>query len=219
MMPRSGILAAIVLLIGGLVTAPPPRADSAMLAAADPSRVTPKLLRTCAKCHYETGISDDPEIPHLAAQRPSYLYKQLQDFRAGARDGGLMNKFARRLSDPEMADLAVLFGGRPLPAEPGVEPLPAPPLVTAGDTSRGIESCASCHGDDGRGMQDTHDAPALAGMPLSYFEMMMVAFRDGERANDADGVMRTSARGLSDDEIRLLARYYLALGGRQPLPE
>jgi cytochrome c553 len=48
---------------------------------------------------------------------------------------------------------------------------------------------------------------------------MMTAFRDGERANDADGVMRAAAKGLSDDEIGSLARYYLALGGRQPLPE
>jgi cytochrome c553 len=218
-MPTAKLLPAFFLLAGVLGSAPALQAEPAVLAAADPSRVPPKLLKTCAKCHYESGISDDPEMPHLAGQRASYLFKQLQDFKADARDGGRMNKIAKRLDEQEMADLAVLFSGKPLPAEPGVTP-PAPPsLVTAGDAGRGIESCASCHGDDGRGLSDEYDAPALAGMPLLYFETMMTAFRDGERANDADGVMRAAAKGLSDDEIGSLARYYLALGGRQPLPE
>jgi cytochrome c553 len=218
-MPTAKSFPAFFLLAGVLGTAPSVHAEPAALAAADPTRVTPKLLKTCAKCHYESGISDDPEMPHLAGQRASYLFKQLQDFKADARDGGRMNKIAKRLDEQEMADLAVLFGGKPLPAEPGVAPPAAPSLVTAGDAGRGIESCASCHGDDGRGLGGKYDAPALAGMPLLYFENMMAAFRDGERANDADGVMRDAAKGLSDDEIGALARYYLALGGRQPLPE
>jgi len=219
-MPDIKLLSAIALVIGGLGTAPLPHAaEPAALAAADPSRVMPKLLKKCAKCHYDSGVSDDPEMPHLAGQRASYLFKQLQDFRADARDGGRMNKIAKRLSDQEMADLAVLFGNKPLPTEPGVDTLSAPALVTAGDPARGIDSCAGCHGDDGRGMRETYDAPALAGMPLPYFENMMAAFRDSERANDVDGVMRASAKGLSDSEISALARYYLSLGGRHPMPE
>ena len=218
-MHTTRLITALALLAGGLAGTPRLHAEPAALAAADPSRVTPKLMKKCAKCHYESGVSDDPEVPHLAGQRASYMYKQLQDFKANARDGGRMNKTAKKLSDEQMADLSALYAGQALPAEDGVSAPAAPALVTTGDAARGIESCASCHGDDGRGKLDQYDAPAIAGGPLLYFETMMAAFRDGDRSNDADGVMGKAAKGLSDAEIGELARYYLALGGRNPIPE
>jgi cytochrome c553 len=117
-----------------------------------------------------------------------------------------------------MADLVTLYAAKPLPAEPGVEPIPAPGLVNSGDAGRGIDACADCHGDDGRGKPDEYDAPALAGMPYDYFVLAMEGFRDGERANDTDGVMGKAAKPLSDDEIATLAGYYLALGQRNRIP-
>ena len=216
--PLTVLIAIAALTLGGLATITTAHAEPAALANGDPARVTPKLLKKCAKCHYQTGISDDPEIPHLAGQRASYMYKQLQDFKADARDGGRMNKTAKKLSDQQMGDLVTLFATKPLPSEDGVTLPATPTLVTDGDPSRKIDACASCHGDDGRGKFETYDAPALAGMPLPYFEMMMQAFRDGDRTNDADGVMGTSAQGLSDEEITSLGEYYLALGGRKPMP-
>lgn len=189
------------------------------LAAADTSRVTNKLLKKCKKCHTGEGISDDPEVPHLAGQRATYMYKQLQDFKADKRDGGRMNKTAKKLSDEQMADLVTLYAGNTLPAQDGVSVPAAPGLVTTGDAGRDIDACGDCHGDDGHGKKDKYDAPALAGMPLGYFSLAMEAFREGERANDADGVMRKAAKNLSDDEIASLAQYYLALGKREPMPE
>ena len=216
--PVTTLIAIAALTLGGLAHTTSVHAEPAALASADPTRVTSKLLKKCAKCHYETGVSDDPEMPHLAGQRASYMYKQLQDFKADARDGGRMNKTAKQLSDQQMGDLVTLFAGKPLPSEDGVTLPPKPALVTDGDPSREIDACASCHGDDGRGKRDTYDAPALAGMPLPYFETMMLAFRDGDRTNDVDGVMGTAAKGLRDEEIIALAEYYLALGGRKPMP-
>jgi cytochrome c553 len=187
-------------------------ADPAALAAADPGRVDAKLLKKCAKCHYETGISDDPEMPHLAGQVASYMYKQLQDFKADRRDGGRMNKIASKLSDQQMADLSLMYTAKTLPPEDGVAALPAPGQVGGG------EGCASCHGDDGRGKKDKYDAPALAGMPYDYFVLAMEGFRDGDRSNDADGVMGKAAKPLGDDDITALAEYYLALGQRKRMP-
>lgn len=189
-------------------------AADAGLAAADPQRVSGKLIKKCAKCHLEEGVSDDPEVPHLAGQPASYLYKQLQDYKADRREGGRMNKTASRLSDQEMADLSALFASKSLPAQAGVSVLPAPAQVTAS----GDNGCAGCHGEDGRGKKDKYDAPALAGMPKPYFEMVMQAFREGERQNDADGVMRKAAKGLGDADIAALAAYYLSLGQREALP-
>lgn len=217
--PLTLLLAAVALipLSGGMLTTA--AADTALLASADPSRVTPKLMKKCTKCHNEDGVSDDPETPHLAGQGASYLYKQLQDFKADARDGGRMNKTAKKLSDQQMADLVTLYAAKPLPEQDGVSVPEAPALVSAGDAGRGIDACGDCHGPDGRGKKDKYDAPALAGMPLAYFQLQMEAFRDGERTNDADGVMGKAAKPLSDDEIASLADYYRALGKREPIPE
>ena len=125
-----------------------------------------------------------------------------------------MNKTASKLSAQEMADLSALFASKSLPAQAGVSVLPAPAQVTAA----GEKGCAGCHGEDGRGKHDKYDAPALAGMPIPYFKMVMEAFRDGERQNDADGVMREAAKGLGDADIESLAAYYLSLGQRKAMP-
>lgn len=39
----------------------------------------------CASCHDNTPTGD-PHVPHLTAQKPDYLIKQMTDFRDGARD-------------------------------------------------------------------------------------------------------------------------------------
>ena len=213
-----GLLAALVGVPLAMVPVNPAAAEPSALVAADPSRVTPKLMKKCKKCHYETGVSDDPEIPHLAGQTASYMYKQLQDFKADRRDGGRMNKTAKKLSDQQMGDLIAYYTAKALPEEDGVSAPAAPGLVTDGDGGREIDACADCHGSDGRGKKDEYDTPALAGMPYDYFVYSMESFRDGERANDADGVMGKAAKTLSDDEIASLAEYYLALGKRERMP-
>jgi cytochrome c553 len=117
-----------------------------------------------------------------------------------------------------MGDLVAYFSAKTLPAQDGVSVAAAPDLVTEGDAGRGIDACADCHGSDGRGKKGLYDAPALAGMPLDYFKYSLENFREGERTNDADGVMGKAAKALSDDEIAALADYYLALGKRTPMP-
>ena len=129
-----------------------------------------------------------------------------------------MNKTARKLNDQQMGDLVAYYAAKSLPAQDGVSVPAAPGLVGDGDAGRGMHACADCHGSDGRGKKDKYDAPALAGMPLDYFIYSMESFREGERANDADGVMGKAAKDLSDDEIATLADYYLALGKRTPMP-
>ncbi|MDJ0880811.1 MAG: c-type cytochrome [Gammaproteobacteria bacterium] len=192
-------------------------ADAAvLLAGADAQRVE-SLLGKCDRCHGDAGVSDDPEIPHLVAQSATYLLKQLQHFKAGERDGGRMNKMIRKLDEQQLADVAIYFSSKSLPAQGGVTPLAAPALVKTGDAGRNIDACASCHGDDGQGKLDQYDAPALAGMPLTYFASSLSSFADESRKSDVNGVMGKVAKALSDSEVDELARYYLALGGRAPM--
>ena len=39
----------------------------------------------CARCHGVNGISTTKGVPHLAGQRPAYLYSKLQAYQSGAR--------------------------------------------------------------------------------------------------------------------------------------
>ena len=101
-------------------------------ASAEPSSqvafdlVTIQLLRTadavrgealakeskCAKCHGDTGVSEDPEDANIAGLRASYIYKQLKDYQDKNRDDKDMYKKTRDLDDQQMADLSVWFASQ-----------------------------------------------------------------------------------------------------------
>jgi cytochrome c553 len=57
------------------------------------------LAQRCAICHGPTGISR-ADSPNLAGQYASVIYKQLLDFRSGARTNAIMTPFAVNLSGP-----------------------------------------------------------------------------------------------------------------------
>lgn len=64
---------------------------------------------SCAGCHGEKGNSAMPMFPKLASQNITYLIRQLQAFKSGARDDASMAPMAMGLSDQDMADLAVYY--------------------------------------------------------------------------------------------------------------
>jgi cytochrome c553 len=63
-------------------------------------------------------------------------------------------------------------------------------------------SCAACHGTNGNSVGIT---PTLAGLDSGYFVTQMLAFKQGERSPT---VMHHHAKGLTIDEINLLATYF-----------
>lgn len=63
-------------------------------------------------------------------------------------------------------------------------------------------SCAACHGTNGNSVGGT---PVLAGLDKSYFLKQMQSFRDGSREST---VMHHHAKGLTAEEIELLADYF-----------
>lgn len=187
------------------------------LAAGNPERGN-TLATKCDRCHGQNGVSDDDEIPHLAGQNARYIYKQLQDYKSGAREEAGMNKRARRLDDQGMADLAAWYSGLQLSEMENIK-VPVPPeLVTKGDPERSVPACNACHGDDGRGIGEESDVPVLAGMPYDYFVLTMGEFQDGSRVNDTGGVVRQFVKSISEEEVKELAEYYLALGKRRRAP-
>jgi cytochrome c553 len=72
----------------------------------------------CAVCHGPVGISQQPNVPHLAGQPEIYVVEQLRAYRSGKRTHEVMNVVARGLSDADIDDLAAWFATIEVRAEP-----------------------------------------------------------------------------------------------------
>lgn len=69
--------------------------------------------------------------------------------------------------------------------------------------SQATQTCASCHGKNG--VAQTENFPTLAGQYQDYLLHSMKAYRDGEREN---AIMSGQVQGMTDDQLKALARYY-----------
>ena len=66
--------------------------------------------------------------------------------------------------------------------------------------------CLSCHGADGR--PALADVPIIAGQQPLYLTNALTAYRDGGRSFGQALVMAEMVRGLSDDDIAALAKWF-----------
>ncbi len=162
------------------------------------------LAQRCAICHGPTGISL-ADSPNLAGQYASVIYKELLDFRSGARINAVMTPFATTLSDQDIADLAAYYAYLPrLPGFHPVEQLPKPSVVIYGAPIRGIAPCGSCHGS----LDNKTGSPWLEGQSEVYLKTQLHAFAAGQRNNDISQQMRNIARAMTAKEIDEAAAYY-----------
>lgn len=65
--------------------------------------------KLCETCHGATGLSVDPNYPHLAGQHKSYIVQALSDYRSGLRSNAIMAPFASNLSNQDIKDLAAWY--------------------------------------------------------------------------------------------------------------
>jgi sulfide dehydrogenase cytochrome subunit len=63
-------------------------------------------------------------------------------------------------------------------------------------------TCAGCHGTDGK---STGAIPSIGGKSAEYIEKAMLEYRDDKRPST---VMQRHAKGYSDEEIKLIAKYF-----------
>ena len=68
------------------------------------------------------------------------------------------------------------------------------------------ESCADCHGDDGKG---DADYPAIAGLSVEKFTKAMQEYQNGTRTKNPK--MTKEAKKLSAADMANLAAYYATL--------
>ena len=163
----------------------------------------------CTACHGENGVSSSGLYPNLAGMKAEFIYKQLDDFRAGKRMWGAMNGIAQALPSDASADVAAYFAKRTQANDShaghnGGKHDTAWRLVYIGDPARGIASCSSCHGPNGYKL----GAPTLQGQQPDYIERQLAAFAQGMRENDINRQMRTIARQLKPEEMRAIAEFY-----------
>ena len=171
----------------------------------------------CAGCHMPDGNSVIPVNPILAGQIGDYLFKQLKNFKMGegkppVRNNPVMMAMTMPLSEDDMRNVAAYFASQTMkPAASKDEAAAAlgKKLWRGGDLSKGIPACAGCHGAAGAGLPAQY--PRLAGQHPEYTEVQLKAFRSGERANDAEKVMRMIAAKMSDVEIKAVSEYAASL--------
>jgi cytochrome c553 len=162
------------------------------------------LAQRCAICHGPTGISR-ADSPNLAGQYAAVIYKELHDFRSGARTNAVMSPFAVNLTDQEIADLAAYYAYLPrLPAYHPGPPLAPTRIVIYGAPTRGIAPCGSCHGS----LDNKTGSPWLEGQSAVYLKDQLEAFASGQRRNDINAQMRNVARAMTPAEIEEAAAYY-----------
>lgn len=162
------------------------------------------LAMQCAICH-ASGRHSQPDTPNLEGQPAAAVYKQLRDFKAGARANAVMTPFAVNLTEPDMVDIAAYYAY--LPRQPGLRPdatIAAPAIVVRGAAMRNIPACSSCHG----GGEIKAGAPWLEGQSAAYLKEQLVAFATGRRRNDISEQMRNIARRMNPQEIDAAAAYY-----------
>jgi len=163
----------------------------------------------CVACHVPDGSSAAPNIPRMAGQSVFAIYKQLHDFRSGARVNETMSAMVQGLDDQAIADVATYYGR----LRRGASDLQNPPyvglqvenLVVNGDVARRLPPCAACHGARSGGPVEV---PTLTSQHADYIEAQLQAFAKAERHNDIYQRMRSVASRLTPPEMHLLAIYY-----------
>lgn len=159
------------------------------------------LALRCTMCHGARGLSA-ANSPNLAGQFPVVIYKQLADFKSGARVSAVMGPLVADLSDADMRDLAAYYAYLPRVATAMAGE--APPIVADGAPLRGIAPCGACHGE----IERKTGAPWLEGQPEVYLRTELDAFASGTRHNDIGEQMRNVARTMTSQEIDAASKFY-----------
>lgn len=170
---------------------------------------------TCVACHGADGNGIVGLYPNLAGQHENYLLKQLKEFKLGAQTDGEKGRYdpnmvgmVMPLTEQDMADLAAYYAS--LPIKYTFTPVSsidiAQSLYRYGDKERKITACIACHGPRGNGTTSS-GFPNISGQQTDYAEKQLKAFRSGMRHNDMNGMMRSVAKNLTNEEITALAQY------------
>jgi len=177
----------------------------------------PESVQTCAKCHNETGVSDDPDVPTLAGKSTFFLENKLAIYREEARpcadeyfkqesDVSIENHcaLADKLADAEVTEAAEYFSSQTFkPTEQEVDTA----LAEKG-ASIHAANCNRCHTEGGSLALD--DAGILAGQPKPYLIEQFEYYKTRERWQPEK--MTPEMEKLDEQQMKALAEYYAREG-------
>jgi len=158
----------------------------------------------CFSCHGLDGAGDGVSVPRLAGLDAGYLQKQMEDYAGNVRQDGVMKQVARWLDAGDRRAVAQFYAAMPPPARRGPAG-PAPAIYLQGDVSRGVPSCAACHGADGQGVGFGN--PAISAQPAAYTVDQLHRWKERRRRNDPRGVMTEAVKNLTNAEIAQIAAW------------
>jgi cytochrome c553 len=183
----------VIAMIGGCLAIALVAAGSAHAADQLETRV-----QVCASCHGASGTPVIPVTPNIWGQRSDYLYKQLHDFKSGARMSPIMGPIVKDMSFDDLRELANYFAAKSWPSTPAADP--------AAKAPEGIAMCKACHQQN---FQGGPPAPRVAGLDYEYLRNAMNGFAHGERTNNLD--MPGFMKSLSDSQRDAIAKYLAGL--------
>ncbi len=175
-----------------------------------------ELSSTCVACHGADGNSTNPEWPKLAGQGERYLFEQLVAYKEGTRQNALMAGQVADLDEQDMRDLAAFYAAQTPEIGAAHEDLAelGESIYRGGIPDKNVAACIACHGPAGEGIASA-GFPRLAGQHATYTALELQKYRDGERDNDPNRMMRDVARNMSDEEIEAVASYLEGLYRRE----
>jgi cytochrome c553/cytochrome c5 len=186
----------------------------------------------CRPCHGSPALPQ-PRIAWQMTPSPPYLPPRISEWepdelfyivKHGVKFTGMpawpalvrddevwaMVAFLRRFPELDAEEYQRLAQGE---AAPSGEVAPLPDMAGPESVPRAITtSCARCHGVNGLG-RGLGAFPKLAGQTAAYLDLSLQAFARGQRHS---GIMQPIAAGLSQEEMRELARYYASLPEPSP---
>jgi thiosulfate dehydrogenase len=178
-----------------------------------------KGATACVACHGVNGGGlASAGFPRLSGLEPAYIEKQLQDFANEKRGNAVMKPIAQGLSDDEIKAVATYYSQLEIPSstqKPATDDATiasfkeGKQLAINGNWSKNIPACYACHGEGAGGIGENF--PALAGQGALYIEQQLNAWRNGQRKNDPNDLMKGVALRLSDAEIKSVSAYLASL--------
>ena len=159
---------------------------------------------SCAGCHGIDGIAKTKNTPHIAGQRPGYLYLELRVYQAGGRGNTPMNNSVKFLSDDALVKVSAYYANLDPapPAPPGAKSAAAKPdPVAAGKAA--AAGCGGCHGENG--ISKVPGMPSLVGFDPKYFVAAVNAYKNGQRKHD---MMKTLVSAISSTDLNNIALFY-----------